>query len=182
MQTIMSKPDSVFHLAAILHEQDSSPAQAALDACIRRLSGQGCRLLGLNNAEYTRADGSTDKCIRSLDGRRTYIIFQDLGTGSASCRLNPAMLAEAAGELQQAKAMRPDLVVINRFGVVEAAGSGLIQEFADIAAEGLPVITLLNRKYLPQWQEFTGGMAELLPPDDAAVENWWKRVSGAAGN
>ncbi|MDO5640266.1 MAG: DUF2478 domain-containing protein [Neisseria sp.] len=172
----MADPAPVYPLAAIIHEEDSAPAQAVLDACIGRLKAQGRRLTGLNNAEYTRADGSTDKCVRSLDGSRSYIIFQDLGAGSESCRLNPAALAEAAVELQWTEEERPDLVVINRFGVVEAAGAGLLQEFAVMAAEGLPVLTLLNRKYLTQWQEFTGGMAEVLPPAEDAVNDWLEAV------
>lgn len=176
VQMMMVETENVLPLAAIVHDEDSSAAQAVLDACIGRLKAQGRRLMGLNNAEYIRADGSRDKCIRSLDGERTYIIFQDLGKDSESCRLNPAALAEAACELRWHADSRPDLAVINRFGVVEAKGGGLIQEFADMVAEGLPVITLLNRKYLPQWQEFTGGMAVILPSENAAVEAWLTTV------
>lgn len=126
----MAESDTVFPLAAILHAEDSAPAQAVLDACIGRLKAQGRRVAGLNNAEYIRADGSTDKCVRSIDGERSYIIFQDLGKDSESCRLNPGALAEAAAELHSVEAAQADLVVINRFGVVEAAGDGLRQEFA----------------------------------------------------
>ncbi|MDO1510291.1 DUF2478 domain-containing protein [Neisseria sp. MVDL19-042950] len=181
MRNTIAVRNEPMYLAAIVHDEDSSTAQKVLDACIGRLKAQGVCVQGLNNAVYVREDGCTDKCVMSLDGLHTYLIFQDLGTESQSCRLNPAVLAEAATVLHEARSNRPDLVIINRFGVVEARGEGLVQEFADLVSDGLPVLTLLNRKYLRQWQEFTGGMAEILPAEEAAVNDWLRRIGVIAG-
>lgn len=101
-----------------------------------------------------------------------YVISQDLGSGSAACCLNPAGVTAASVVLRRALGENPDLVIANRFGVLEAEGSGFVAEIAAIAEAGIPLITAVARRHLQAWETFTGGWALSLPPQAEALEAW----------
>ncbi|EGZ44535.1 DUF2478 domain-containing protein [Neisseria wadsworthii] len=161
-------------LAAIIHGSNSTTAQTILETFITRLQSQGFRIGGLTATEYTRRDGKKDKCIRGIESGILYPIFQNLGNDSESCRLNPAGLANAAGELLSLLENPPDLAIINRFGIMEAAGKGFFQEFLDLVYADIPVLTLLNSsKYLQQWREFTNNEATELAANLESLMTWF---------
>lgn len=161
-------------LAAITHTGNSSHAQHILKTFIQHLQSQGLRAAGLVSTDCTLPDGRTESCIQSIESGLIYPIFQNLGQGAESCRLDPAKLAAASGELTALINNPPDLAVVNRFGVTEANGRGFRQELMNLVLADIPVVTLLNRKkYAEAWHAFTGGCATELEADLNQLQNWF---------
>ena len=68
--------------------------------------------------------------------------------------------------------------MFNKFGHAESEGRGLIDEYAQAVAAGIPVISLLQDKYLPQWREFTDGMGTELENGLQGVLDWAQAQKG----
>jgi hypothetical protein len=111
-----------------------------------------------------------------LAGGRRFPIMQDLGPGSRSCRVDPRGVAEASAVLREAADLGADLVLVNRFGKLEAHGGGLAAEMLAIMAAGIPLLTAVDDGNLVRWLDFTGGAGTLLPPERDALQDWWDGV------
>ena len=53
------------------------------------------------------------------------------------------------------------------------AGSGLRDEMAETVVAGVPLLTAVGERFLPEWKEFTGGEGVLLEPTLDAILAWW---------
>jgi uncharacterized protein (DUF4213/DUF364 family) len=140
----------------------------------RELRRRGFNVAGLIQRNQDVGDGCA--CVMELvdvasgDAIR---ISQDLGTGSNSCRVDPAGVAEAGSRLRAALDGKPDLVIVNKFGGLEKDGGGLADELLWAMSEGLPVLTAVSGRLMDDWLEFCGGHCDLLRPDEAALWAWW---------
>jgi hypothetical protein len=73
-----------------------------------------------------------------------------------------------------------EVVLINKFGAQEAAGSGLRAEMGLVVLAGVPLLTAVGGRFLPEWQHFTGGEGTLLEPTLESVLAWWTRLQAQA--
>jgi hypothetical protein len=99
-------------------------------------------------------------------------ISQDLGRDSRGCRLDPQALETAVGFVSAGFADRPDVLIVNKFGKHEAEGRGFRDVIADALALEIPVIVGLNGLNKPAFEEFSGGLAVMLPPDERILVDW----------
>lgn len=169
-------------LAAVLHDGHGI-AEPVLKAFVERLQARGVRVRGLlqDSAAGTLPGAEAGSaCQRHMElvdvqnGQR-YLISQALGKGSQACCLDAAGVAAASVVLRRALHEQPELIVANRFGEIEIEGSGLRQEIAAAAAAGIPLLTAVDQRFLPEWQAFCGGLAVQLPPEVQALEQWWQQ-------
>lgn len=144
-----------------------SGAGDLLSAFARELAGQGVRVHGLIQRQ------EPDMHLVDVVSGRTFTITQDLGPDSDACRIDPAGFAEASVVLRQALAEAAELVVINRFGKLEATGGGLLDEMLALMAEGVPVLTCVNQEQLQAWRHQTGDIGDLVAADMDALRRWW---------
>ncbi|CDK98570.1 conserved protein of unknown function [Magnetospirillum gryphiswaldense MSR-1 v2] len=154
-------------IAAIL--ADSGPMDL-LSSFARQLTAQGVRVRGLIQQH------DPDMQLVDVHSGQTYAITQNLGPDSEACRIDPSGFAEASVVLRAALAEPADLVIVNRFGKLEAGGAGLSAEMLAVMAEGVPLLTTLHAELLEQWQHFTGHAGVLLPADLEALHRWWDGV------
>lgn len=158
-------------LAAIDHD-GSVDVDALLAQVVAHARGRGWRVQGL---ERVPGDDCTDcrstMLLADVDTKQTFQVSQDLGPGSTGCRADPAGFAQASAVLRRALAEAPDLVVINRFGSLEAEGGGFRAELLDLLAEGIPVLTIAARRHREAWDRFSDG-APVLPARLEAVLGW----------
>lgn len=110
------------------------------------------------------------------DADARYDIFQPLGSGACGCRLDPAGIAAASVVLRRALTDGADLVLANRFGTLEAGGGGLAAEMLALMVEDVPLLTVINPRYLPAWRDFSGGLGAELPPRADALQAWFTRL------
>lgn len=111
----------------------------------------------------------------ALDTGESFPIMQKLGS-SACCAIDNQELAAAGQALRRAVEHSCDLVVVNKFGHMEADGDGLADEMMAAMAQGLALLTTVSENRAAAWQSFTGGMTQLLPPDLEAVRGWWRSL------
>ena len=167
--------------AAIVHAAHDA-ADVLLADYARELRRRGLRVHGVIK-EYAAPSQACARpmVIIDLDGDRRFSISQDLGPGSTACCLDPAGIAAASVVLRRGLEERADLVIANRFGELEAGGSGFAGEMLALMANGVPLLTVVAEKYLDHWRRFTGNAASELPPERAALEAWFEAVRAHAG-
>ena len=164
-------------LAAIRYRPDT-PLETLLAEAVRVLKAEGVHIGGVIQHDLRGDAGRICQMeLEDVASGRRIALSQDLGSGSVSCGVDSAGLAEAAMAVRQAVEGGADLVVINKFGTQEVEGGGLRAEMGFVAAAGVPLLTAVGERYLGPWQEFTGGEASLLEPTLAAVLAWWRALA-----
>jgi hypothetical protein len=114
--------------------------------------------------------------LRSLGDDQRFTIFQDLGPGSSGCHLDGAGMSMAADAVQRDIAVGCDLVLLSKFGKLEANGGGLRDAFSAAFAAGVPVLTSVSKPFEEPWQRFAAPLFSIVPADVARIEAWWKEV------
>ncbi|KKW67478.1 hypothetical protein AAV94_09930 [Lampropedia cohaerens] len=173
-------------LAAIVHE-GHGVAEPILQTFVAQLRSAGWRVCGLlQDSDVVMVDDpvSGSYCQRNMElvdveGGERFVISQNLGKGSTACCLDAAGVAAASAVLRRALQEGPDLIVANRFGKLEAEGDGLLQEMAAIVAAGVPLVTAVEQRFLPQWQAFADEWGQTLPPSVDAAMQWWEALTRA---
>ena len=67
---------------------------------------------------------------------------------------------------------RPDLLIVNRFGKLEAAGRGFCPLIVQALEDGVPVVVGVNALNRPSFDAFAGCLAQELPDGIAEVLDW----------
>lgn len=115
--------------------------------------------------------------LRSLATGARFSIFEDLGPGVAECHLDGAGAKTAAAAVQQDIESGCDLVVLNKFGKLEAAGDGLADAFRATIAARLPLLTSVSPAHDGAWRKFAEREFAVLPPDPNAIDQWRRVVA-----
>jgi len=152
-------------------------ADDLLFALLTHLQKEGVRVAGALQRWLPIAD---DPCAMELillpNGARLPL-SQALGRHAIACRLNPAAIAEASAHIRCTLDAdpQPDLVLVSKFGELEAQGRGFRDEIALAIERGLPVLTAVAEPWLPAWRDFAQGYAEELPPTLPALLTWCRK-------
>jgi Protein of unknown function (DUF2478) len=114
--------------------------------------------------------------LRSLRDGAMYPIFQDLGVGSTVCHLAGSDALAAAASVQRDIARGCDLVVLSKFGKLEAAGSGLREAFVAAIDADVPLLTSVSSPFADAWKAFAGSLFVTLPPEFDRIDAWWQTM------
>ena len=71
-----------------------------------------------------------------------------------------------------------DLVVLSKFGKLEAAGCGLAEAFTATFAAQLPLLTSVSPALEAAWQAFAPPLFDIFPAEAEAIERWWRTAHG----
>ncbi len=163
-------------LAALVFEDNIAATQIVMDFA-EGLKLAGHRIGGMiQTADAAQACDCRDTFLRDVDTGEMISILQDLGRDSQSCRIDTAALAEAAHRVARAIERSPELLFINRFGKLEAAGQGLYAEIGAAAAAGVPTLVCVSARFVGPWRQFTMGLDEELPCSGAELWRWWRAL------
>ncbi|MFT3673459.1 DUF2478 domain-containing protein [Aestuariivirga sp.] len=146
--------------------------QAVIRAFGLSLLNAGIDVLGMT--EVPGAEVGGDAVMRDLQSRSEFDLYQSLGRGSQSCSLDSVGLTEAAGFLEATLHPGADLLIINKFGKEESLGRGFSGAFRKAMLLDIPLLTSVNPVFETDWQAFTGGLAQRLPPSVEAISAWWQ--------
>ena len=167
-------------IAAIIHGSNDA-ADSLLAEFARHLRSQGWLVAGVIKEDTApRKSCAREMVLVDLEDETRYIISQDLGPASISCRVDPRGVAAASVALRRGLAAGADLVVANRFGELEATGGGFSAEMLELMANGVPLLTVVVEKYLEDWRRFTGNAGTELPPQRDAVDAWFASLQDEA--
>lgn len=101
-------------------------------------------------------------------------IYLETAPATTSCHLD-ATGVEAACRRLTGQIAISDLVVLSKFGKLEAAGGGLAPTFRAALAAGKPLLTTVSEKHLDAWRAFAPGA--VLLEGAAALAAWWRRLA-----
>lgn len=164
----------MFPIAAVVYEDGIYPDRA-MAAAIAPLEDLGLPLAGAIQvpAETVEDRHACDMLLKDLASGEVTAIAEHRGRHARGCRLDVGVLTGMGeGVLQSLQDGEPVLLVINKFGKIEAAGGGLRDAIAEAAALGIPVLVGVPARNLDSWRAFVGTLAAELPVDEAAIADW----------
>lgn len=154
-----------------------------LSAVAGRLAQGGWRLAGAVQENCDAADDALcDMDIRVLPDGGLYRISQNLGREASGCRLNPDGLETAVADATRRFAARcPDLMIINKFGKMEAEGRGFRGLVGQALADGVPLLLGVNDTNLAALAGFLGEDPPLIGCTETSVLDWAATLRSPVG-
>lgn len=132
-----------------------------------RLTDKGVRLAGL--LQRAPEPGSPARCnmeVEVLPGRERLAISEHRGALARGCRLDAGLLVEALERARAGLATGAQLLILNRFGKVEAEGGGGRDLIAEAMASGIPVVVAVPWRNIGAFRLFAGDLAMEIPLAD----------------
>jgi hypothetical protein len=158
--------------------------QGASGALVQRVFGNlierwrpAYRVVGVLEEGYGRADRMRGAGhLKSIADGRRFPIFQTLGSGSNACQVDAVGATSACSAVQRDIAAGCDLVVLSKFGRLESERQGLMPALLSALELSVPVLIYVPIKFEQAWRQFAHPSFVVLPPEDAAIEHWWRGV------
>ncbi|MET0988582.1 MAG: DUF2478 domain-containing protein [Steroidobacteraceae bacterium] len=113
----------------------------------------------------------------SLADGASFSIFQDLGRGSTACNVHPDGALSAGEAVRRNIEAGCDLVVLSKFGKLEAEQrGGLMPAFIAAAESNVPILTSVSAKFDVAWRQFAEDAYCSLSADYDVIEEWCRTV------
>jgi hypothetical protein len=139
--------------------------------------GTSVRLAGVLAETHGLADRACSAgFLRNIRTGERFPIFQDLGPGSAACHLDGAAMLPATEAVRRDIVAGCDLVLLNKFGKLEAANSGLADAFRAAIEADVPVLTSVSPSHEAAWAKFATPLFVRLAANPAEIDAWWQAV------
>jgi len=163
------------YLVAALVYADGVYPDRTIARAIGPLRERGIALAGALQLEAADLPGRhpCDLLLQDLASSEVIAIAEHRGSEARGCRLDVGLftdLAEAVAASLHSE--QPRLLVVNKFGKVEAEGGGLRDAIAEAVGLGIPVLVGVPARNLDRWRAFAGPLAVELPADSAAIMDW----------
>jgi Protein of unknown function (DUF2478) len=150
----------------------SSTVQALFEQAVGGWRAAGVRVIGLIEETHGLPDRTCNAgVLRDIVSGKSHSIYLEIPPSNSSCHIDAAG-AEIACGIVLSQIEQCDLVVLSKFGKLEAGSGGLIDAFRAAIAAGKPVLTSISDKHLDAWRAFAP-MAKTLPANSAALQDWW---------
>jgi hypothetical protein len=91
-----------------------------------------------------------------------------------------AALAEVNGKVARSFDADPELLILNKFGKVEAEGRGLLDLVAIAVDRRIPVVIGVPIRNLQAWRNFAGGLSVEFSSNPSEIADWLNRMFPAA--
>jgi len=163
-----------FPIAAVIYADGVYPDRL-LRQVFAPLRDRSIPIAGVLQVEQPSPDDChpCDMLLEELCGGEILALSETRGKHARGCRLDIGVLTELAESVQSSlQADEPRLLVVNKFGKVEANGGGLREAIADAVARGIPVLVGVPMRNLESWRAFTAELATELAPEATAIERW----------
>lgn len=115
------------------------------------------------------------KCDMEVEELASGVVLQlseDRGREARGCRLDRGALSDAAVLIAGSLQDEPELVILNKFGKLEAEGRGLRDTLSDAVQLGVPVVVGVPYRNVEQWRAFAEDLAEECPIGSSRVQEW----------
>lgn len=156
---------------------DGTPTQALLSDAVAAWRAAGVKVGGVIAETHgipNRTCGAG--LLRDIATGQPYKIYFESAPSNTSCHLD-ASGVEAAGDGLLAQLKSSDVIVLSKFGKLEAMHQGLAAVFDAALAAGKPVLTTVSEKQRDAWRAYAPDAATL-PPAAHALQAWWQSVQG----
>lgn len=170
--------DAQSDLASVVYGASDEPDRLLLGFS-GHLRRAGSRIVGV--IQLGRTGPAADLSAVMLPGADVIGVAHDRGDGSHRCRLRAGWVAGIAKRIAAELDRGADLLILNRFGKLEAEGFGFVNLIAQAAEADIPVLTAVAEHRFASWIAYSGGMNVRLPCRRAALDRWWQSVGGGTG-
>jgi hypothetical protein len=173
VEDIVDRPaDSI----AVIRGTSSAEVQDLFRTLVERWR-PAFRLAGLVAEHHGLADRACSAgFLRNVTSGERFSIFDDLGPGSTACHLDGKGAFNAADAVRRDIAAGCDLVLLSKFGKLEADGKGLFGAFTAALDARIPLLTSLSPACQLQWETLAGQTYAVLPADLDRIRAWWRAV------
>lgn len=173
-------PDSTLQLqsslAAIVYANDEYPDEI-FKWIVSECRSRGLLLSGvLQHPAFDGADKRCDVLLEDLASGHRTLLFEDRGAGARGCRLDVAALVEASMKIESSLDNDPALLVLNKFGKVEAEGGGMCGLMGKALERGIPTIIGVPARNLDTWRNFSGEFSIELSEDINQIGDWLAKL------
>jgi hypothetical protein len=161
-------------IAAVVYADKIYPDRA-IACAIEPLRASSVSLAGALQIEAVVEDGRhpCDMLLLNLASGEVAAIAEERGRHAQGCRLDVGILTEMAEAIEcSLQSEEPRLLVVNKFGKVEADGGGLRSAIAGAVSLGIPVLVGVPARNLDRWRAFAGAHAIELPVEVDAISAW----------
>lgn len=150
---------------------DDATVQALFAASSVHWRAAGTNVVGL----IAETHGLPDRTcragfLRDIVSGKPFSIFRETPPSNTSCHLDATGVEAACAELIE-QIPASDLVVLSKFGKLEAGHAGLASAFEAAIAAGKPVLTTVSAKHREAWRAFAPD-AIYLDADAASLDRW----------
>ncbi|PZQ18000.1 MAG: hypothetical protein DI565_04605 [Ancylobacter novellus] len=154
--------------------------QARLAAFAKARAAEGLRVAGCVE-EFSGSEGAgcAGRALRDVATGRRRLIGQELGSGSLACHLDAEGVTQACQDALEAIDRGCDLLILAKFGKLEAARSGLVDAFAAAVERHIPIVTSVAPQFADLWDVYSGGLATYAEPSRTVLESWWLGLRGS---
>lgn len=165
---------------AAIEGASSATVQALFHDAVARWRNGGVRVVGvIEEAHGLPGRTCSAGLLRDIASGARQPIYLEFPQSDTSCHIDAAGAEKAgAGLIEQIPSS--DLVVLSKFGKLEAAGGGLAAAFIAAIAADKPVVTTVANVHRAAWQAFAPG-AVTLPATSGALDDWWAERRARAG-
>lgn len=164
------------NLAAIVYANDEYP-EAIFSWIVNECRARKLVLAGvLQRPAFEEADKRCDVLLEDLASGHLTPLFEDRGAGATGCRLDVAALVEASMRVASSLENDPALLVLNKFGKVEAEGGGMCHLMAKALERGIPAIIGVPSRNLDIWRRFAGEFSVELSEDTDEIRKWLRQL------
>ena len=160
-------------IAAVVYSDGVYPDHIIARA-IEPLRAAGVPLAGALQVEPVAAGHHPcDMLLEDLTNGEIHAIAEHRGREARGCRLDVGLLTEI-GEavLNSLHDEKRRLLVVNKFGKIEADGGGLRQAIAEAVDLGIPALVGVPMRNIDRWRAFAGSLAVELTADESDVARW----------
>jgi len=150
--------------------------RSALTEFVAELKADNVSVAGILQESHVKP-GENKRTIDSVDiitGQR--IPIKKPMPNVNECGLNVSNLVETSATLRAALNLRPDLIVVEKFGEQEQNGEGLLDEIMQIIIEGIPLLVAVPEPALDNWRELVGGMGATIGLTGPELKAWWSNL------
>jgi nucleoside-triphosphatase THEP1 len=161
---------------AVIENRDGPDTQALLAAAATAWSDKGLRVAGVI-AQPLSGDDPTCSAgfLQDIASTSRYSIHLENQPPETKCHLDTAGLDDACGGLLT-QIPASDLVVLSKFGKMEASRQGLWAAFEAALWSGKPLLTTVSPKHRSAWDALVPS-ATWLTPDLPSLERWRQSVA-----
>ena len=159
---------------AVVRGRTGAEVQDVFRIFVERWRGSA-RLAGLVAENHDLPDRACSAgFLRNIATGERFSIFEDLGPGSTACHLDGLGAVRAAASVERDIAAGCDLVLLSKFGKLEAGGEGLFPAFKTAVDAGIPLLTSVPLAFEEPWKKIIGRSITVLSADPDAIRAWWQ--------
>lgn len=161
---------------AVVRGRSTAAVQKVFQDVIERWAPQ-IRIAGLIE-ERKNADGRVCRAgrLRNIADNAVYSMFQATTGITAGCDIENAGLNSASDAVCRDIATGCDVVILSKFGKLEAAGQGLRAAFAASVEEKIPLLTYAPSTLDQAWASFAGSRAVVVSAEPMAIDDWLRSL------